>query len=326
VKTAPQDLSERALISVLDSAWSIDVDEVRHAPVGAGSHHWIARDHGGRRWFVTVDDLDQKPWFEGGRDGSFAGLRAAYGTAAALAARSLEFIVAPLPARGGEPLVRLGSHYTAAVFPFLDGHTGAFGEYDAAEEAGIPVMLARLHATAPAEGNHAPRLRLEIPGRDELEAILVQLDTPWEGGPLSEDARATLAQRARVVQALLERHDRLAADMVGSEPDWVITHGEPHGGNLLQTDDGLCLIDWDTAAVAPRERDLWMLTSWTASDGSAYEEAAGARLDGDALAYFRLRWQLADIASFARELYMPHQLTEDARFALAMLRANLRDD
>jgi spectinomycin phosphotransferase len=34
----------------------------------------------------------------------------------------------------------------------------------------------------------------------------------------------------------------------------VVTHGEPHPGNLIQTSAGLVLIDWDTVAVA-RRRD-----------------------------------------------------------------------
>jgi thiamine kinase-like enzyme len=38
---------------------------------------------------------------------------------------------------------------------------------------------------------------------------------------------------------------------------YVITHGEPHPGNLLRTRAGLRLIDWDMTALARPERDLW---------------------------------------------------------------------
>jgi aminoglycoside phosphotransferase (APT) family kinase protein len=37
----------------------------------------------------------------------------------------------------------------------------------------------------------------------------------------------------------------------------ALTHGEPHPGNVIGTDDGWLLVDWDTAAIAQPERDLW---------------------------------------------------------------------
>ena len=44
---------------------------------------------------------------------------------------------------------------------------------------------------------------------------------------------------------------------------WVVTHGEPHPVNVMQTDAGRVLIDWDTVAIAPPERDLWMVICGT---------------------------------------------------------------
>jgi spectinomycin phosphotransferase len=39
----------------------------------------------------------------------------------------------------------------------------------------------------------------------------------------------------------------------------VVTHGEPHPGNILRAAGGLYLIDWDTVGLALPERDLWMV-------------------------------------------------------------------
>jgi aminoglycoside phosphotransferase (APT) family kinase protein len=41
--------------------------------------------------------------------------------------------------------------------------------------------------------------------------------------------------------------------------DEVLTHGEPHPGNLIQVGSRWMLVDWDTTLVAPPERDLWLL-------------------------------------------------------------------
>jgi aminoglycoside phosphotransferase (APT) family kinase protein len=57
------------------------------------------------------------------------------------------------------------------------------------------------------------------------------------------------ASKARSV-----RSDRDAS--VGA-PWRVLTHGEPHGANVLLGEGGLSLVDWDTVGIAEPERDLW---------------------------------------------------------------------
>jgi spectinomycin phosphotransferase len=55
-----------------------------------------------------------------------------------------------------------------------------------------------------------------------------------------------------------------------------------------------------------------------AGDGAElnlYSEAAGRRVNEDAVALYRLRWKLDDIASFANQLRSPHSQTADAEHA-----------
>ena len=39
----------------------------------------------------------------------------------------------------------------------------------------------------------------------------------------------------------------------------VVTHGEPHPGNLITTSSDVVVVDWDTVALSHPERDLWMI-------------------------------------------------------------------
>ena len=57
--TRPQDLADADVAAAVAEGWGIDVDHVEYAPVGFGSHHWIATA-ADVRWFVTVDDLDAR--------------------------------------------------------------------------------------------------------------------------------------------------------------------------------------------------------------------------------------------------------------------------
>ena len=92
-----------------------------------------------------------------------------------------------------------------------------------------------------------------------LEAALRDVDEPWSGGPLSEPARQAFSSHAADVPEFLALADRLAAGVEQRGATSVITHGEPHAGNVLRTDGGHVLVDWDTVARGPRERDLWWL-------------------------------------------------------------------
>jgi hypothetical protein len=56
-----------------------------------------------RRWFMTGDDLDTKPWLGSDRDSVFDGLPAAHGTAMDLRSNGLAFVIAPVPAISGAP-------------------------------------------------------------------------------------------------------------------------------------------------------------------------------------------------------------------------------
>jgi hypothetical protein len=52
---------------------------------------------------------------------------------------------------------------------------------------------------------------------------------------------------------------------------------------------------------------------------AAYARATGHAVDPTAVRYFRLRWLLADVVSFAHELRSPHNRTEDAELAIDIL-------
>lgn len=103
----------------------------------------------------------------------------------------------------------------------------------------------------------------------------------------------------------------------------VLTHGEPHPGNLIETDGGWRLVDWDTTLVAPPERDLWIVEPGDGSVIGAYEAATGRPVLRSDLELYRLTWKLADIALFVAELRQPHGDTADIQESWAALRLNL---
>jgi spectinomycin phosphotransferase len=109
----------------LDDGWRICVADLRYAAVGGGSYHWMTRDGKGGRWFVTVDDLDDKPWLGDSRPTVLDGLRGAMDTALALRREAgLRFFAAPSPALDGETVRSLGAALGELDRPWLGGPYG----------------------------------------------------------------------------------------------------------------------------------------------------------------------------------------------------------
>ena len=326
--TPPVGLDEAVVAEAAARRWGLQVT-LRYVAIGAGSYHWLATAQAGTRYFLTVDDLNDKPWLGADSDQVFSGLCAAFQTAVALRERAgLPFVVAPMPAHGGEAACRLTARYSLAVFPFVNGRSGRWGDAVTADEAdALAQVLARLHQATPLVASQAPRRSLELHGRAALETALCELDRPWSGGPFAERARRELATRAGLVAGWLDEFDVLAARLAANGgAAAAVTHGEPHPGNFIRTGKGLALIDWDTVALAPPERDLWMLADGAPGALGRYSELTGVTADADAISYYRLAWTLYDIASYTADLRAAHQWSRDSEKAWTSLRLSLEPD
>ncbi|GIE89603.1 phosphotransferase enzyme family protein [Actinoplanes regularis] len=325
----PPGLDEDELSAALLDGWAVRAESSEYLPVGAGSYHWSVRDRNGVVRFVKVDDL-------GAGDAVparvFDDLHRSLRTASALHREvGLDFVVAPLPATDGTVLRRLASKYAVSVFPLVDGVPGDFGPHRPEDLAELVSRLADLHRATPAVAHLAPRAELRLPGRAGLHEALRDLDRGWDGGPYAEPARELLVRHQERVQRWLADFDALVDVVRESAPGWVVTHGEPHPGNVIRTSRGLRLIDWTTVRSAPPERDLWMLTSaFTSMIGAdpvgadeavlaGYAEAAGRDLTPAGIALYRRWWALADVAAFIGDLRGPHGDGGDAAAALTYL-------
>ncbi len=315
MKAAPRDLDETELASSLLEGWGLKVVGVEYVAVGGGSYHWRAHDETGGRHWVTADDLDHKGYLGETRDSAFDGLRCALDTAIGLRRAGLEFVVAPVPTPAGETARRLGARYAVALYPFVEGSSRQFGVRLLPEEADELVdALVRLHRATPSVATVARPASLQPSERGSLERALRDLDREWVGGPFSEPARALVASHADGVRRLLQTFDHLAEQAAsGAKP--FVTHGEPHPGNLLNVDGHLRLVDWDTAALAPPERDLWMLDTGDRDELRRYAQATGRHVDDAAVRLYRLRWRLDDISIFVQQFRSTHEQTEDTEHA-----------
>lgn len=311
--TPPDDLSDDTLVSAINAGWNTTIAAIEYRAVGFGSHHWDVVDVRGDRRFATVDDLHaRRHALAEGADDAFARLRDALGTAQALRGAGCDFVVAPLPTATNAPLSRIDRRYAVALYPHVDGHSDLGGESPTPEQQrGVLDMIATLHAVPRSATLRAPVDDFAIPHRDELE-MAVRGDTDvGNSGPYRAPMSTLLAEHAANIERLLTRYDDLVKEIRNRHRPTVVTHGEPHPGNIMRTANGWKLIDWDTLLVAPPERDLWSLDPGDGSFIDAYREATHVTPDPPTLGLYRLRWHLADIAEYVSRFRGPHAETSD---------------
>jgi Phosphotransferase enzyme family len=313
VLTPPDGLPENMLVSVLSRGWKIAVASVTYRAVGFGSHHWEVIDTAGIRWFVTADGLPTR------RHSSGEPLRAAFGRLRASLAAATDlrdcgaaFVLAPVPALDGEPLVRANDQFSVALYPFADGQSFTWGEFQTpAHRRAVLGLIIGVHTAPPSAVRRAVADDFAIPFLDELETALDSPGIAGGCGPYARPAALLLAKHAAPVRRLLARYDGLVAESRCRHSEMVLTHGEPHPGNTMLTSTGWLLIDWDTALIAPPERDLWSLDPGDGSVLCAYADAAGVTPLPSMLELYRIRWDLADIAGGVSRFRQDHLGSSD---------------
>ncbi|GIH26707.1 hypothetical protein Aph01nite_50170 [Acrocarpospora phusangensis] len=304
--TPPEDLPATTLAAEIGRGWGVEAGSLVYRPVGFGSHHWEVRGDGDGRWFATVDDLEQKRRSrDEPLDEPFGRLASALAAARALHDQGHHFAAAPLPARDGRPLIRLTPRYGLALYPYIDGESFAWGEFPTPEHRrAVLGLLVSLHG-APVQARADDFALLH---RDQLEASLLSPDAE-DVGPYARPAARLMTANAARVTGMLARYDELAR-RARTRPA-VLTHGEPHPGNTMRTADGFVLIDWETALLAPPERDLWALDPGDGSILTAYATATGVTPDPAVMELYQIRWTLTDLAICVAGFRAPHTGTRD---------------
>jgi spectinomycin phosphotransferase len=248
-------------------------------------------------------------------------------TAAALHKSGFDFVIAPEPSRNGTITEQLGERYVIALYRHVEGQSHPWSAFPGpSERLAVLDRLVHIHNTTPDVCTGALYDDFVIPGRDELEMALHDPEMEWGPGPFADAARVLLAHHGRAVTAALEWYDGLVETVLSRSGPMVLTHGEPHRGNTIDTASGVVLIDWDTALLAPPERDLWILINEDPGIADAYTACTGVAVDDGAVDMYRWWWDLCEVSLFAADLRRPHRCSADTRIASEQLTRLLQSD
>lgn len=160
--------------------------------------------------------------------------------------------VAAMPGADGLTL----HHYQGfrfALFPWCRGRAPELHSPDDRRRLGR--YLARLHRVGAASPfRHRERLTVESYGHRSVELLRA---SPFIPPPLH-------ASYFAIADILLQRLDECFAHT--GDLAWIRVHGDFHLGNILWTETGAHLVDFDDSLMAPAVQDLWMLLSGEAAE------------------------------------------------------------
>jgi spectinomycin phosphotransferase len=150
-------------------------------------------------------------------------------------------------------------------------------------------------------------------GPDLAASLAGALRGSWATGPYGELARVAISARIKEIAGWTTRYHRLV-DRARSLR-WVPTHGEPHTRNQLITAAGVRFVDWESLALAPRERDLGPLIDAGYADHLQPDWAMVEMYD--------LEWRLDEIAQYASWFARQHSGGKDDQVAWEALQYEL---
>ena len=228
----------------------------------------------------------------------------------------LDFVVAPARTLAGGSLHPINDRYVLALYPHVDGEAHPWGPYPTRVDRLCSLdLVVAIHAVDPSVADTAVHDDFAIPSRDQLAVALMDRDVTWGPGPYAGRARDLLHRHIDSIRRLFARYDKLVLQVAGHPGRLVLTHGEPHRGNTINTASGVVLIDWDTALLAPAERDLWALIEEDPRIADDYARRTGVAVDEVAIRMYRIWWDLCEISLFVAYLRQPHRDTDDSLVA-----------
>lgn len=234
----------------------------------------------------------------------------------------------PVRAESGD-YVNPFKSYRATVTPFIAGKIAAETDMNENHARRLGALLATLHNCKLGQQDLPPSEAFASDYPRRLARIL--RDVEGDRLPHRHSAHAVADLLTPHIPAIrhlanhfvvLEDELRADADVSG---DFVVCHGDPTPWNIVITpEDDIFLIDWDTATVAPRERDLFhVFRNQTTME--SYERIAGeVELNPYILHYYRMLRDLGDIVEYAWRLMYLKQDKAQVAHDLKQLERHLK--
>lgn len=142
-----------------------------------------------------------------------------------------------------------------AVFDYIEGFHPKY-EPNQLDENKLAKLFFQLHQIPCTEFTYFPKEEFDIHYALGLRQW-VSHEIEIVDGAHADSMLALLDKHTEQLKTKLNQLQQEQKKWAQEQIPMVITHGDPHHYNVLQTPFELWLVDWDGLKIAPVERDLW---------------------------------------------------------------------
>ena len=295
-----QKLGEHNLIEWLQINYNLSIKRVVSIPVGVSGSNYSIEDQDGKKYFLklhlrkNVEDAE--------------GLENTLNLTAQLHERGIANI--PYAIRSAEQRVdETWGDYVVVVTNYIEG--GSLDEKSLSDSLlqQLGVTLCKIHQTN-VEGIMLPVEPVDLSYALKLRSQLEFLQNGEEPKKYVGKLRELLLPRLALLSQHLQTLEQLSEQVKASAGENVITHGDLIPDNLMLNDDGkLFIVDWDTAQLAPPERDVWFFMKNKTFLEGYRESNPKMQLNMERLAFYMYKRYIEDMVYWANQIL--HENTTD---------------
>ena len=303
------DLRDEKIISCLRDAYGIDVATIAFLPLGADFNTAVYR----------VTTSNQMDYFLKLRSGEF--LEASVSVPKYLADLGIKQVISALATKTGQLWSPLGA-FKAILYPYVEGRNGVEAKLSEDQWAQFGAAIKRLHSTDIPSSitNGVPRETFSSKWRETVKSFLGRIENEVFEEPVAVKMALFLKSKNAEILKIIERAEDLAITIQKQPLEYILCHADIHGWNLIvDKENALYIVDWDTLIFAPKERDLMFVGAgiWdsglTASEEESlfYQGYTQTKINQDVLAYYRFERIIQDIGDYCEYIFLSDEGGED---------------
>jgi spectinomycin phosphotransferase len=268
-----------AVLDIISTRYKIKVTDCTFIPVGEESYGYKITTFENQTYFAKYC---AKPYI-------IANLKQTHQLLLQL--QHLNFIVPPISAHGQTSFdLNQGKVY---LYPYIQGPTISItnDKLEADKVNQLTQFMAQIHTT--------PIHKIKLPKEDfsntyhqRLNKLLLALSQ----NKVSQEAGDLLETNKDLIRTIIDKYEQLAQQLLDSNLKMVLTHGDITGLNIIQTTNGMKLIDWDGAMIAPAEKDLkFLLDNPNFSIQTYLDLTDSSDYNPQVVEYYSQQWSLDSI-------------------------------
>lgn len=314
------DLRDEKIIACLYDAYGLDIAEISFLPLGADFNTAV--------YLVTA--TDKIDYFLKLRSGDFC--EPSVLVPHHLKQIGLQNIIPPIATKTDECWTNLDA-FKVALYPYIDGRNAVDKKLSEQQWHHFGEAVKKLHTADIPEyiTTNVPKETFTLKCCQTVKVFLNRIENEVFDETVAAKLAALLKSKNKIILDLIKRTEELGSILQNQSLQHVLCHADMHGWNLLiDQDDHLYLIDWDTLVLAPKERDLMFIGSgiWksgytpTEEESLFYKGYGQANINQDALCYYRFSRILQDIAEYCEYIFLSDEGGDDRMQVLEHLKPN----